>query len=432
MRTILIILDGLGDKGIAEFNHMTPLQVACTPHMDTIARYGCNGLYHSTHTGIAMPSEMAHFIIFGYELENFPGRGYIEGLGHGIPLGKKDVAVLGRIFYAEPHKGGFILRQEKMKVDPAHFEKISGEISPFQRGDLTMEFHPTGGIGGIFVIHGGASADITDSNPITEGRPIMAVQPIQNTSSPLLADKTARFLNDFSIWSHEALSIHPVNLQRVREGLNPLNMVGLQRAGQWKGISPFAEKWGLKGLGITSGVLYHGLCSHLGMDIRKVHDTEDCEEDLLERLRIAYEAKEYDFVYVHTKAPDEAAHKKDPNLKRKTIEALDRALGWAVRTILPDEDVLLVITSDHSTASTGTMIHSGENVPVTMAGKYTRRDHVSSFNEIDCAMGNLGYMKGHEIMFMILNLMDKGKLKGLMDSPVDQPYSPGPFKKLER
>nr|HPI97904.1 phosphoglycerate mutase [Synergistales bacterium] len=85
MRTILLILDGLGDKGIKEFQGKTPLQVAHTPNMDAIARAGCTGLYHSTCQGVAMPSEMAHFIIFGYDLDRFPGRGYIEALGEGIP-----------------------------------------------------------------------------------------------------------------------------------------------------------------------------------------------------------------------------------------------------------------------------------------------------------------------------------------------------------
>jgi 2,3-bisphosphoglycerate-independent phosphoglycerate mutase len=39
-------------------------------------------------------------------------------------------------------------------------------------------------------------------------------------------------------------------------------------------------------------------------------------------------------------------------------------------------------------------------------------------------------MRGDEIMYMALNLMDRGKLAGLMDSPLDQPYSPGKYTPL--
>ena len=76
------------------------------------------------------------------------------------------------------------------------------------------------------------------------------------------------------------------------------------------------------------------------------------------------------------------------------------------------------------------MIHSGETVPLTMVGKYTRRDDVGEFNEISCAKGGLGLVKGKELMYLILNFLDRGKLWGLMDSPVNQPFSPGNYKPL--
>ena len=39
-------------------------------------------------------------------------------------------------------------------------------------------------------------------------------------------------------------------------------------------------------------------------------------------------------------------------------------------------------------------------------------------------------LKGPELMHMVLNLMDRGKLQGLMDSPKDRPYYPGPSRPL--
>jgi 2,3-bisphosphoglycerate-independent phosphoglycerate mutase len=77
------------------------------------------------------------------------------------------------------------------------------------------------------------------------------------------------------------------------------------------------------------------------------------------------------------------------------------------------------------------MIHSGETVPLTMIGKYTRRDEVSTFDETSCAQGGLGVVRGKELMYLILNFLDRGKLWGLMDSPVDQPYFPGDYKPLK-
>ena len=86
MRCILVILDGLGDRGQDCFDGKTPLYAAYTPHLDYLASLGMNGLYHTLLQGVPMSSETAHFIIFGYELQEFPGRGYIEAKGKGIPV----------------------------------------------------------------------------------------------------------------------------------------------------------------------------------------------------------------------------------------------------------------------------------------------------------------------------------------------------------
>ena len=202
--------------------------------------------------------------------------------------------------------------------------------------------------------------------------------------------------------------------------------MGLQRAGQYRPVPAFEAKWGLRPLAIATGPLYRGLSQYLGMPIRPVQDTKYPEADLRDRLRLAKELPGYDFVYVHTKAPDVAAHSKDPRIKKRVIEILDRAFAYALNEIVSDPNLLLVITADHSTNSAGRMIHSGESVPLTMIGSYTRRDAVTRFDEISTGSGFLSLVRGPGLMHLILNFLDRGKLFGLMDSPVDQPFSPGP------
>jgi 2,3-bisphosphoglycerate-independent phosphoglycerate mutase len=166
------------------------------------------------------------------------------------------------------------------------------------------------------------------------------------------------------------------------------------------------------------------------MDTMKVKDTGNLEEDLKYRLRLAKDARDYEFIHVHTKMPDEAGHTKNPSYKKEVIEAIDRAMSVAVNEIITDTEVLLVVTADHSTASSGIMIHTGETVPLTMVGKYVRRDKVGEFNEITCSRGGLGIVRGKELMYLILNFLDRAKMQGLMDTPVDQPYYPGNYKPL--
>jgi 2,3-bisphosphoglycerate-independent phosphoglycerate mutase len=49
------------------------------------------------------------------------------------------------------------------------------------------------------------------------------------------------------------------------------------------------------------------------------------------------------------------------------------------------------------------------------------------FEEAECASGCLGLIRGEEFMYIILNLLDRAKLTGVMDTPRDQPYWPGEY-----
>ena len=92
---------------------------------------------------------------------------------------------------------------------------------------------------------------------------------------------------------------------------------------------------------------------------------------------------------------------------------------------LLNDEYTLVITADHSTPSSGPLIHSGEPVPMCVVGPGIRRDMVQRFDEVQCATGCLGPVRGEDFMHLVLNWLDRAKLQGLMDGPNDQPYWPG-------
>jgi len=374
-----------------------------------------------------MTSEIAHFLLFGYDLEEFPGRGYLEAIGSGVAISEDEVVLLCHLCAVEEKDGTLVLVNEFPIVSPSESSRLTKAISPYITDDIHISFVPTRTGDGFLILSGAVSPAVTDSNPIHEDLPLIAVQPIEATPQ---AHKTAKALNSYLRWAYHTLESHPINRDRRASTLPPLNSLATQRAGKKRDLMCFLEKWGLNGLSISSGPIYWGLCRELGMDVKVVEDSGDPERDLLERLRVAHDAVEYDFVHVHTKVPDKAGHTKNPHHKKEMLEALDRAMDFAVQKIVPHADILLVVTADHSTASVGTMIHTGETVPVTMIGQYPRRDRVTAFNEIDCAQGALGTIRGKELMYLILNFLDRGKLKGLMDTPFDQPYTPGRYQPL--
>jgi 2,3-bisphosphoglycerate-independent phosphoglycerate mutase len=128
---------------------------------------------------------------------------------------------------------------------------------------------------------------------------------------------------------------------------------------------------------------------------------------------------------------DQAAHSGDPGRKRDVISKLDSGLAGLVHALKERDDILAVITADHSTPSQSPLIHSGEPVPLCMAGHGVRRDGVTSFDEASTAGGCLGLLRGNELMLTILNCLDRSVLMGHRLGRRQKPYVPlhyEPFK----
>ena len=258
-----------------------------------------------------------------------------------------------------------------------------------------------------------------------EGLPLIDVAPLAQGESDPFATHTAHALRSYLLWCKQVLDAHPLNRDRLEQGLAPVNGIVTQRPGQWREVEPFSRRWGLKGVSVASGLVYWGICQFLGMDVHKVQDGPDAGLDLAERLQWAMAHRdEYEFFHIHSKTPDAAAHTKDPHAKVRVIESLDRGLG-RVMDDLHDNETVVVVTADHSTPSGGPQIHSGEDVPFMVIGPGIRRDTVCRFDEVSCGGGLLGRIHGADFMYMVLNWLDRAKLAGLMDTPDDQPYWPG-------
>jgi 2,3-bisphosphoglycerate-independent phosphoglycerate mutase len=431
-KCIMILLDGVGDRSYSELGHRTPLQAAETPALDRLVREGAGGLYHAADLGQALPSENAHFAMFGYGMEAFPGRGALEALGAGIPLDEGQVAVLAHfVTVARLPDGTLELKDGHPKVNHGEVHDLIQAVGRFSANGVDVCFHHVRGHHGILTLTGAVAPFFTDSDPMTRGRALAAVQPWEDHAGDPAAHNAARALGAYLEWVYHKARHHPVNAARRKAGEPMLNGLVTQRAGRLKPVTPFSESYGLRGLSIASGIIYHGLAAYLGMDARPVEDTDRPGDDLARRLKTALSLlPEYDFIHVHTKAPDEAAHAKDPGAKCRVIEALDRGIGSVLDDLMAEPELLIVVAADHSTPSSGPLVHSGEPVPLIFHGPGIRRDLVRGYDEIRAAGGALALVRGRELMYLILNHLDRAKLQGIMDTPVDQPYWPGRYTPL--
>jgi 2,3-bisphosphoglycerate-independent phosphoglycerate mutase len=258
--------------------------------------------------------------------------------------------------------------------------------------------------------------------------------PLSMNPEPEQAARTANALNEYLTHCHRVLASHEVNRLRLARNLHPINFLATHRCGRRIAQEPFDQRWGLKGMLIASKSLYGGLAHELGLTFLRAKDGPDPGKDLRERIRLALADSSHDFVHVHTKVPDEAAHTGDPKHKEAAIAALDLGLDELIKAVVTRDDLLVVVTADHSTPSISTLIHSGEPVPVTLVGPTVRRDEVDSFDEVSAANGCLSLLRGRELMLTILNCADRSAMVGHHLGRTERPYVPEtyePFKLVD-
>ena len=428
---VIILLDGLGDRSYPVLNHQTPLPAAQTPHLDRLAQSSGCGLFHGSRLGHPLTSEDGHFALFGYPQEDFPGRGPLEALGANIKFADDDVAILAHLASVQLTSNGFALVEGELKSNAEEADALFAVVDGQTFAGLQFRLVRTHRLFGILLVSGGASPFITDTDPLVKGRLLIEPQPWRQYTEEDSAKRTATALKEFTRFTRTALADHPVNRERKKRAEPTADILVTQRPGRLKKVTSFRDRYGLRGLMIAAGLILPGLAGYIGMDVKKVTDSDKPDEDLAGRIRMAYDhVREYDLIHVHTKIPDVAAHTKNPLNKIKAIEACDRGIGAAIEPLINDPDVVVVVTADHSTPSGGSMIHSGEPVPLLIHGPGVRRDAVDKYDEVSVAGGALSLVRGRELISLILNYLDRAKLQGLMDTPDDQPYWPGDYQPL--
>ncbi len=413
-KIILVLLDGLGDRSYPVLNHLTPLQAAHTPNLDRLAAMGGSGLFHASTIGECLPSEMAHYLLFGYDPKDFPGRGLLEAVGFDVPFADEDVLSLAHLSSVNIENDAPILALPRKKIpwSEAELTALYGSVASFESRGIRFRLERTGLNDAVLVMTGSVSPHISDADPMTVGYAMARVMPLSENAEPARAERTAAALNAYLAHCHGALTEHPVNRRLAEKGLPPANFVATQRSGRRIRQLPFEARWGLTGALIASGAIYKGLAHELGLDFMDALDGPDAGKDLEDRIERALQDPSREFFHVHTKRPDQAAHKGDPLLKRDVISALDRGFDKLVRALDERDDLLVAVTADHSTPSDSRLIHSGEPVPVLLAGSHVRRDAVCAFDEVAAANGCLGALRGDELMRLLINYADRAVLKG--------------------
>ncbi|MDA2936964.1 phosphoglycerate mutase, partial [Acidobacteria bacterium AH-259-A15] len=113
---------------------------------------------------------------------------------------------------------------------------------------------------------------------------------------------------------------------------------------------------------------------------------------------------DHDLVYLHLKGCDVAGHDRQPELKRWFIEQTDMMIGEIIKEAEKWKQLYFAFAGDHSTpCELGE--HSGDPVPVFLAGGDVQVDDVKTYGECTCAQGGLGRIRCQDFLATIFHYL---------------------------
>lgn len=376
-KILLIVLDGLGGLP-KEGGKETELEAARTPNLDLLAERSSCGLIDPVAPGITPGSGPGHLGVFGYDpLKHLIERGALSCAGVNFPMEEGDVGV--RINFATKENGRIVDRragrlptEQCAKLCALLEEKISiNGVQVFIKPEKDYR------AAGVFRAEG-LSDMVSDTDPQKTGVASLEAKSLDGTEN---AARTARIANEVVRLAEEILKDHfPANTLLMRGfSLKP-------------SIPKMQEIYGLNPLAIAVYPMYKGLARLIGMHV--IDGIEDIKSEF-DVLRGNFD--QYDFFFLHIKPTDSAGEDGKFDEKVRVLEEVDSYITMD----LVEQYGAVAVTGDHSTPS-ALREHSWHSVPFILYSKTCRPDRVSRFSENDCALGNLGRIRGMEVMPLLM------------------------------
>jgi len=273
----------------------------------------------------------------------YTGRAPLEAVSMGVSLAEDDVAfrcnlvtleVLGQAIFMRDFTGGHISSEDAEVL----ISGLNNHIS-----DAAVHFYP-----GVSYRHlmvwkaGNGDAALTPPHDII-GRSIADYMPKGPAAQQILQ------------WTTTAqifLKAHPLNQQRMLEGVNPANSIWLWGQGKKPTVPSYKARYNLTGRVISAVDLVKGMGILAGLEAPKIEGaTGYLDTNYAGKVAAALEGlQEGNFAFVHIEAPDEAGHSGIMKDKIQAIEDFDRHVVGAVFQALSGRGPFrLLILPDHPT-----------------------------------------------------------------------------------
>lgn len=371
----LLVLDGLGGLP-REAGGPTELEVARTPNLDRAAAQGQTGLSQPIGPGITPGSGPGHLALFGYDpVASNIGRGALSALGLGLRLDAGDLGV--RLNFCTLDDRGRVVDRRAGRIETGLNRALVEKLNKIEIPGVELEFATESQHRAVLIIRGAyLSPSVQETDPQAVG--VGPLEPVPLTPS---AQHTSA-----------VLGLVAEAVQDCIGGESPANFVLMRGYAGLPELESLASLYGLRAVCLATYPMYKGLARVAGMAVVDGLDTADEQ-----MAAVADVWNEYDYFFIHHKAPDARGEDGDFDAKAAAIEEMDRRLP-ALLELGPD---VLVVTGDHSTPALLRQ-HSWHPVPCLFWGGCVLPDTVQSFGERACGQGSLGVFPAQSIMGLML------------------------------
>jgi len=374
-KLVLLVLDGLGGMPRAA-GGPTELEAASTPNLDRLAAEGQAGLSQPIGLGITPGSGPGHLALFGYDpVASNIGRGALSALGLGLRLDAGDLGV--RLNFCTLDDEGIVVDRRAGRIDTRINQALVSRLNGIEIPGVELEFTTESQHRAVLIIRGAyLSPAVQETDPQAVGVAPLEPEPLTATAQ------------------HTSAVLRLVT-EAVRECIGteaPANFVLMRGYAGLPELESLTSLYGLRAVCLATYPMYKGLARVAGMAV--VDGVDSADEQM---AALAEVWNQYDYFFIHHKAPDARGEDGDFDAKAAAIEEMDRRLP-ALLELRPD---VLVVTGDHSTPSLLRQ-HSWHPVPCLFWGGCVLPDTVESFGERACGQGSLGVFPAQSIMGLML------------------------------
>lgn len=361
MKSVILCVDGMSD-----FHHPaiggTAMEVARTPHLDRLAARGAIGRLQTSWPDLPCGSPVANLAILGYDPHRYHpnGRSSFEALAAGTRLRPGDLSFRCNLITV---------------ADGRIADFTAGQIDTDVAADLVWDYEVTDPTMELYVGQQYRHCLIMrDVHVPPEELELAAphcyqgelVEPLVPRGRTPRAEGIARRLRQFMDESR-------AHIERFNQRTpTRATTFWLWSAASSPLLPSFESMTGhraalvcgldfLKGIGIAAGIETKNIVGATGY----------VDTNLRAKMRFTVNyLRNYDVVYLHVNALDEAAHMRDPALKTRMLEQLDEQIIGPLTAYLernhPEEHRVMVLPDHYTLSVDGT--HHPRPVPVLVAG----------------------------------------------------------------